>query len=164
MIKHLTFSGRARSPRNSGIHASESGTPPARRPLSSRSRLPLEPINTTLPVARTHPPHSALALPPIIYRLRLLGLAALNLVQAAPLNEVYKLGPDSQTQPNVPAGRVTPWAQLPGQAYSGTLHDYGVYVPAQYDAATPAALMVFQDGQAFCAERVITAYPQFSII
>jgi len=110
-------------------------------------------MKITLPVARTHPPQSALALPPIIYRLSLLGLAALNLVQAAPLDEVYKLGPDSQTQPNVPAGRVTPWAQLPSQAYSGTLHDYCVYVPAQYDAATPAALMIFQDGQAFLREK-----------
>jgi enterochelin esterase-like enzyme len=68
---------------------------------------------------------------------------------AAPLDEVYKLGPDSQVQPGVPQGKVTPWAQLPSAAYPGTLHDYCVYVPAQYDPATPAALMIFQDGQAF---------------
>ncbi|MCX6953692.1 MAG: alpha/beta hydrolase-fold protein [Verrucomicrobia bacterium] len=68
---------------------------------------------------------------------------------AAPLDDVYKLGPDSQVQPGVPQGRVTEWTKLPSEAYPGTLHDYCVYVPAQYDPATPAALMIFQDGQAF---------------
>ena len=38
---------------------------------------------------------------------------------------------------------------LPSQAYPGTQHTYWVYVPAQYDPAVPASLMVFQDGQAF---------------
>ena len=65
------------------------------------------------------------------------------------IDEVYKLGPDSQVQPGVPTGTVTPWEQLPSQAYPGTLHDFCVYVPAQYKAGQPAALMVFQDGQAF---------------
>ena len=49
----------------------------------------------------------------------------------------------------VPQGKVTDWVQLPSQAYPGTLHDYCVYVPAQYDPAQPASLMIFQDGQAF---------------
>lgn len=70
-------------------------------------------------------------------------------VYAAPSDDVYRLGPDSQPQPGVPQGKVTEWAQLPSEAYPGTLHDYCVYVPAQYDAAKPAALMIFQDGQAF---------------
>ena len=68
---------------------------------------------------------------------------------AAPLDDVYYLGPDSAPQPGVPQGSVTAWTQLPSHAYPGTLHDYCVYVPAQYDAAHPAALMIFQDGQAF---------------
>jgi enterochelin esterase family protein len=38
---------------------------------------------------------------------------------------------------------------LPSQAYPGTQHTYWVYVPAQYDPATAASLMVFNDGQAF---------------
>jgi enterochelin esterase family protein len=38
---------------------------------------------------------------------------------------------------------------LPSQAYPGTQHTYWVYVPAQYDPATPASLMIFNDGQAF---------------
>jgi enterochelin esterase family protein len=68
---------------------------------------------------------------------------------SAPTDDVYHLGPDSLPQPGVPQGKVTPWAQLPSQAYPGTLHDYCVYVPAQYDAARPASLLILQDGQAW---------------
>ena len=68
---------------------------------------------------------------------------------AAPTDDVYKLGPDSQTQPGVPQGQVSAWTKLPSEAYPGTLHDYCVYLPAQYDPAKPTALMIFQDGQAF---------------
>jgi enterochelin esterase-like enzyme len=68
---------------------------------------------------------------------------------AAPTDDVYQLGPDSLPQPGVPIGRVTTWEKLPSEAYPGTLHDYCVYVPAQYDPAKPTALMIFQDGQAF---------------
>ena len=77
--------------------------------------------------------------------LALLAPAAL----AAPTDDVYKLGPDSLVQPGVPQGKVTGWTKLPSDAYPGTLHDYCVYVPAQYDPARPASLMIFQDGQAF---------------
>ncbi len=81
------------------------------------------------------------------------GLLAATLlataVCAAPTDDVYKLGPDSLVQPGVPQGTVTAWTQLPSEAYPGTLHDYCVYVPAQYDPAKPASLMIFQDGQAF---------------
>jgi enterochelin esterase-like enzyme len=80
-------------------------------------------------------------------------IAALSLVapvaHAAPTDDAYKLGPDSQVQPGVPQGKVTEWTKLPSEAYPGTLHDYCVYVPAQYDPAQPASLMIFQDGQAF---------------
>jgi enterochelin esterase family protein len=37
--------------------------------------------------------------------------------------------------------------------FPGTQHTYWVYVPAQYDPAEPASLMVFQDGQAFKDEE-----------
>jgi enterochelin esterase-like enzyme len=69
---------------------------------------------------------------------------------AAPdLNSVYKLGPDSLKQPNVPEGKMAGPLTLPSQAYPGTSHTYWVYTPAQYDSKTPACLMVFQDGHAF---------------
>jgi enterochelin esterase-like enzyme len=85
--------------------------------------------------------------------LRLRGPAALLCLAlalpAAPTDDVYKLGPDSAPQEGVPQGKVTDWEQLPSEAYPGTLHDFCVYVPAQYDATKPTALMIFQDGQAW---------------
>src|SRR5262249_27690151 len=57
----------------------------------------------------------------------------------------YKLGPDSQKQPGVPEGKVTKhtWKST---IFPDTVRDYWVYVPAQYDKAKPACVMVFQDG------------------
>lgn len=67
-------------------------------------------------------------------------------------NAHYHLGPDSLPQEGVPKGEVRGPFALPSEAYPGTQHTYWVYVPAQYDPAVPAAIMVFQDGQAFKAE------------
>lgn len=61
----------------------------------------------------------------------------------------YRLGPDSLEQEGIPHGNLTGPFTLPSEAYPGTQHTYWVYAPAQYDAKTPAALMVFQDGHAF---------------
>jgi enterochelin esterase-like enzyme len=61
----------------------------------------------------------------------------------------YQLGPDSLPREGVPKGEVKGPFTLPSEAYPGTQHTYWVYVPAQYDAAKPAALAIFQDGQAF---------------
>lgn len=69
-----------------------------------------------------------------------------------PPNSQYRLGPDSLPQDGVPKGEIRGPYTLPSLAYPGTQHTYWVYVPAQYDAAVPAALMVYQDGQAFKAE------------
>jgi enterochelin esterase-like enzyme len=65
----------------------------------------------------------------------------------------YKLGPDSLEQEGVPKGELRGPFTLPSEAYPGTQHTYWVYVPAQYDAAVPASLMIFQDGQAFIAKE-----------
>jgi enterochelin esterase family protein len=56
-------------------------------------------------------------------------------------------------QDGVPKGEIRGPYHLASQAYPGTQHTYWVYVPAQYDPAVPAALMVFQDGQAFKDEN-----------
>jgi enterochelin esterase family protein len=61
----------------------------------------------------------------------------------------YHLGPDSLAQDGVPRGEIRGPFTLPSKAYEGTQHTYFVYVPAQYDPAVPASLMVFNDGQAF---------------
>jgi enterochelin esterase family protein len=61
----------------------------------------------------------------------------------------YHLGPDSLPQEGVPKGEIRGPFTLPSNAYPGTQHTYWVYVPAQYDSATPASLMIYNDGQAF---------------
>ncbi len=57
----------------------------------------------------------------------------------------YKIGPDALPQPGVPQGKVTKhtWKS---KIFAGTTRDWWIYVPAQYDGTTPAAVMVFQDG------------------
>jgi len=65
----------------------------------------------------------------------------------------YHLGPDSLEQEGVPKGETKGPFVLPSQAYPGTQHTYWIYVPAQYDATVPASLMVFNDGQAYLAEK-----------
>lgn len=64
-------------------------------------------------------------------------------------NSQYRLGPDSLPQDGVPKGEIRGPFHLPSQVFPGTQHTYWVYVPAQYQPTVPAALMVFQDGQAF---------------
>jgi enterochelin esterase family protein len=64
---------------------------------------------------------------------------------------LYRLGPDSLEQPGTPKGEIRGPFTLPSTAYPGTQHTYWVYVPAQYNPAKEASLMIFQDGQAFLA-------------
>ena len=61
----------------------------------------------------------------------------------------YVLGPDSQPQAGVPKGRIAKYHWETSRIFPGTARDYWVYVPAQYDPAKPAGLMVFQDGEGF---------------
>ena len=61
-------------------------------------------------------------------------------------DEQYVLGPDSLPQEGVPKGVVTKYVWKDSKNFPGTIHDYWVYVPAQYDGKTPACLHVNQDG------------------
>src|SRR5262245_39626324 len=70
------------------------------------------------------------------------ALAALK----TPAADDYVLGPDSKFKPDVPHGRVERFQLTNSTVLPGTVRDGGVYIPAQYDPAKPAALMVFQDG------------------
>lgn len=54
---------------------------------------------------------------------------------------------DSYQQPAVPTGKLSDKVVHTSKIYDGMKADYWVYVPAQYDPNTPAALMVFNDGQ-----------------
>ncbi len=68
-----------------------------------------------------------------------------SVVRAA---DPYKLGPDSMEQPGVPHGKVEKFTWK-SEIFPGTVRDYWVYVPAQYDPQKPACVMVFQDGGSY---------------
>jgi enterochelin esterase-like enzyme/sugar lactone lactonase YvrE len=61
----------------------------------------------------------------------------------------YPLGPDSQRQNGVPQGRFEKYQFADSHIFPGTVRDYWIYVPAQYDPAHPACVMIFQDGQGY---------------
>ena len=62
--------------------------------------------------------------------------------------DAYQLGNDSKVQTGVPRGSVTKHS-WESRIFPGTLRDYWVYVPQQYDPQQPACLMVFQDGGSY---------------
>jgi enterochelin esterase-like enzyme len=55
----------------------------------------------------------------------------------------------SYLQPGVPAGKLSEKIVHTSKIYDGMTSEYWIYVPAQYDARTAAALMVFQDGREY---------------
>ena len=59
----------------------------------------------------------------------------------------YPLGPDSLPQDGVPKGKLDGPFLFKSQIIAGTVRRYWIYVPAQYTSATPANVLVFQDGQ-----------------
>ncbi len=74
-------------------------------------------------------------------------------IPAADAADDYKLGPDSMEQPGVPKGTVTQGRWESKQVYPGTVRDYWIYVPAQYDGKAPACVMVFQDGRSYVDKK-----------
>jgi len=64
----------------------------------------------------------------------------------------YDLGADSQRVEGVPQGKVSEgvWKST---VFAGTIRQYWVYVPSQYDGSAPCAVMVFQDGHAYVADK-----------
>lgn len=60
----------------------------------------------------------------------------------------YEYGPNSEIYQTIPKGTVTKHS-WESSIFPNTIRDYYIYIPAQYDASQPAALMVFQDGHAY---------------
>jgi enterochelin esterase family protein len=60
--------------------------------------------------------------------------------------EVWETHPDSREHPGVPKGMVKQMPPWGSTIFGGTKRDWWIYVPAQYRAENPAAVMVFQDG------------------
>jgi enterochelin esterase-like enzyme len=66
--------------------------------------------------------------------------------RAGGLTDVPAFGPDSYQQPGIPQGKLSEKMTHTSKIYAGMQSEYWVYLPAQYDPGTPAALMVWQDG------------------
>jgi enterochelin esterase family protein len=60
--------------------------------------------------------------------------------------DVPAFGPLSYLEEGVPSGKLSEKIIHTSKIYDGMKSEYWIYVPAEYDAKTPAALMVFQDG------------------
>ena len=63
--------------------------------------------------------------------------------------EVYETHPDSRERPGVPKGTLKQMPAWESKIFAGTRRDWWVYVPAQYRAENPAAVMIFQDGAGY---------------
>jgi enterochelin esterase family protein len=79
-------------------------------------------------------------------------LALLTLPLTAQEKPTFALGLDSNRQEGVPTGKVTrhEWSS---EVLKGTMRQWYLYVPAQYDGSKPAAVMIFQDGHAYVGEK-----------
>ena len=49
----------------------------------------------------------------------------------------------------MPHGKILGPLTLASDVFTNTMRHYWIYLPAQYDSAQPASLMIFQDGHAF---------------
>lgn len=74
------------------------------------------------------------------------GAFAVALVSVARAEESYELSADSMPQPGVPQGKIVGPIEWKSKIYPGTVREYAVYVPAQYDPEKPACVLVVQDG------------------
>jgi enterochelin esterase family protein len=88
-------------------------------------------------------------------------IAAILLSAPSQAQNDYEFGPDSLPQAGVPKGRVVEAAYVSPEdgIYPGTTRSYWVYIPAQYDGASPAALMVFNDGGGYAGDSGHTRVP-----
>ena len=89
----------------------------------------------------------------IRHLLCILAVSVTFLTAEEPLKPAkYEFGPDSHRVEGVPQGKVSEgvWKST---VLAGTIRQYWVYVPAQYDGTTPCAVMVFQDGHAYVGEK-----------
>ena len=60
----------------------------------------------------------------------------------------WKPHPEAIARDDVPQGKIERMEPLAdSKVFPGTTRDWWIYVPAQYDASEPAALMIFQDGE-----------------
>jgi enterochelin esterase-like enzyme len=78
--------------------------------------------------------------------MKLLSAATLAIISSCLVTGVAN---GQSAQDTVPRGQVTQYSWNNSKIYPGTTRDYWVYVPHQYNEATAASVMVFQDGYMF---------------
>ena len=61
--------------------------------------------------------------------------------------ELYAPHPDNFERAGVPKGSVKQMPKWESKIFPGTSRDWWIYVPAQYNPASPACVMLFQDGR-----------------
>ena len=61
-------------------------------------------------------------------------------------DEFYPLHPDSKVKPGVPQGTIEGPFSWRSEIFPGTVRDYWVYVPKQYDSSKSACVAIIQDG------------------
>ena len=71
----------------------------------------------------------------------------------------HELTPDHMEQDGVPRGTVTAHEPLESSVYPLTERAWWTYVPAQYDPATPAPVLFFQDGAGYLAADGVCRAP-----
>ena len=74
--------------------------------------------------------------------------ASIAFAQADAQDEQYTKGADSMPKAGVPKGQVSQH-QWQSKIFPGTIRNYWIYVPAQYDGSAPAAVFIAQDGGGF---------------
>jgi len=76
-------------------------------------------------------------------------LIAIAWIGCSTASGFFDASADREVQPDVPRGKITSGEFNDSQIFPGTKRSYSVYIPAQYDPATPASLMVFMDGSGY---------------
>ena len=80
-------------------------------------------------------------------RLTILMLSLLvPLSDARAQQEEYPKPPEAEIKAGVPTGKIEGPFEFRSEIFPGTVREYWVYVPAQYDPAKPPCLMIVQDG------------------
>ncbi len=75
------------------------------------------------------------------------------LTAATAFAQDFQASPDQEEKADVPHGTVTKMEPWHSKIFADTVRDWSVYVPAQYNSATPAPVMIFQDGHDYVGAK-----------
>ena len=75
-----------------------------------------------------------------------LPVAWLSAASANAMQDEYPVPPEGAVKDSVPQGKIEGPFEFRSSIFAGTVREYWVYVPAQYDPAKPPCLMIVQDG------------------